>query len=1678
MQNYTTVNGIPLDIVGYAAYLTRCEGIPNQYNSNPGCIFFGDAIGDQHLTDSIRNKEWTILKGLYLGLKREYQFLRANTYAINTCGNYNGCIGEADWSPYGTPAAPPNFYSPNHPCSSGTYQYYWNKQKRFIDPAEVPLGLNDPQQIAYQNYILTGQCPLATTFQNLLTELAAGGNLLNTTSLNNSSAFNGFYYHLTSSMPDVNDNYEWKSYLLNSNMIQFTILKNSMPLYNGVLDKGGIGIPWEDFKVFDEIHVYSYDGHNSYFTIKAGVFSQPNSPNPYNYYLFSNSSTNNIDLDIFNCTFSPVATTNEFAVDISMLMSALAANHKLLNTNVALHPTYDTKVSTTILNWLGVANTNSLTWKYSSILSRFEINAPGNKSIYIYVTGFEPSNFLIANLTNVAYFNNMVCENYNYFRMDGYTSSNSFYVVTKGYIVLNNNGVISPISTGDVSLPISVLCQGAVYKTTQSFFQLVNDILVNQDLTHFSNIFTDHFMTTELATLFYPNSLSSATYSTHQTQTDFYDTLNFQRICSFILTHSNPLQPALYMNNITRILDIKLTGNPDEAGNYHNFYIIAQFQSGEDSYIDTVFGSVCIPLRLCECDDSLGIAFTPSSFSEYGDGGSQGEETSYLTEVSGSISISEVDSSYAKYKSATEAVNTEILAAQGDTVTALSQNDFFAGGYAYSTESYNKFTQHFHPEIDSLKYAKDIQSFVQDKGNYTHADKEYDRYTGAVKYYNDYAQQNNMSALSVVSDSEFYNDLYADTIYSYIDYLMTSVKNNEEAVNVTEFYQTNSSGLSYDDCEGEYKSYASAYLYFSNRQKLRLTCPKWEVLSPFVSYDVFLKANLCCSESGQSLFNDYIQSLYDTTQCPGPMPTLGSCEENAESKAASAKDCQSFYQDYVNLINQYNSSYYATTTGHYLTIYYNTYDAFVAAKLCDCYPLYYHYLFAYLNTTNLQLPAPSAIGVFCNIVIEDPDPCVASYDNYSMAVNAYNDFAKSNGYPVAPVYSYDEIKSNGYCDCMNAFINFLASIQFHLIPNSPALKDQINNYFVNCAATLTPPCTEGLSDSIFIAPPVPPGPDPCVAQLVSTAIYNATNAYNNYKDSLMGVIANSYVTHCLHAFEKFDATYDFKEYHFTLYYYDQAGNLVKTVPPEGVETIGVTSSYNPLEEQIIADRTYHTHTVFTSHRLYTLYDYNSLNQLVKQSLPDHDKMDIFDSEVPFGINPDVKVTAIQFVSESRGYLSGYIDVNSKLKRGYFYTTTDGGHTWKFNSTVPGSNLKKIAWRTSTEGYAVGSDGTFIRTTDDGQNWDLVNTYIYSSNYFTGGAIYDFNDLYIINNFIYVAGKHGEILKFTSNTAIYSLININQASTDEFTSITYDGTYLYFTATENYTGLYPAQGSKVMYLNAATPGIFGVATLHPNYPTKVRYVNGTAYAVGVNGSVEKRIHVSSSDYWVSIGSTLKKNFIDIDFINDHIGVALVDSTNNAIDHCGQFYRTLDGGVTWKRLTDSGVYYRAMWVFNSGNAIHKIAGVGRYKSGSNGSVVKISYFPDSAFGVINLVKVLGHKLNTVWATEHGTGLVIIAGTDDGYVYYNDNANSLSSLWTGIFSGCNGAVTTIAAKDFYTNSAYDIRGVIIKSGCSVNLLGFRYQKPTPMQFYGNGGIANATNVSWAATDIINDSVIVFLQ
>lgn len=68
-------------------------------------------------------------------------------------------------------------------------------------------------------------------------------------------------------------------------------------------------------------------------------------------------------------------------------------------------------------------------------------------------------------------------------------------------------------------------------------------------------------------------------------------------------------------------------------------------------------------------------------------------------------------------------------------------------------------------------------------------------------------------------------------------------------------------------------------------------------------------------------------------------------------------------------------------------------------------------------------------------------------------------------------------------------------------------------------------------------------------------LINASLAYATYRDSVLKDFQDIYQSKCLSLQPSLNVSGDLFEYHYTVYYYDQAGNLVKTVPPAGVKLL-------------------------------------------------------------------------------------------------------------------------------------------------------------------------------------------------------------------------------------------------------------------------------------------------------------------------------------------------------------------------------------------------------------------------------------------------------------------------------------------------------------------------------------------
>jgi hypothetical protein len=120
---------------------------------------------------------------------------------------------------------------------------------------------------------------------------------------------------------------------------------------------------------------------------------------------------------------------------------------------------------------------------------------------------------------------------------------------------------------------------------------------------------------------------------------------------------------------------------------------------------------------------------------------------------------------------------------------------------------------------------------------------------------------------------------------------------------------------------------------------------------------------------------------------------------------------------------------------------------------------------------------------------------------------------------------------------------------------------------------------------------------------IPTTDQQAEIAYRAQLETLKADFLNQYYNACLRniSAEQLAATSNIKEYQYTLYYYDQSGQLTQTIPPTGVTFLS--------DVQVAAVQTYRSTPtgntpVYPAHTLPTRYAYTSLNGQISQISPD------------------------------------------------------------------------------------------------------------------------------------------------------------------------------------------------------------------------------------------------------------------------------------------------------------------------------------------------------------------------------------------------------------------------------------------------------------------------------------------
>ncbi|MEP7377629.1 MAG: hypothetical protein ABI675_29765, partial [Chitinophagaceae bacterium] len=209
--------------------------------------------------------------------------------------------------------------------------------------------------------------------------------------------------------------------------------------------------------------------------------------------------------------------------------------------------------------------------------------------------------------------------------------------------------------------------------------------------------------------------------------------------------------------------------------------------------------------------------------------------------------------------------------------------------------------------------------------------------------------------------------------------------------------------------------------------------------------------------------------------------------------------------------------------------------------------------------------------------------------------NACSSFAAQN-----PIYDCDKD------DCTTAFVDFYNDAR-----GTSLNESQIQALYVSHCGRAAQPCLAEdnydelklCSDGALFSEMIVADQGPC-ADSSSLAFVLATEKYKMYKDSLLAAFDSLYLGKCMKAYqyENLTVAAPQSEFHYTLYYYDQAGNLVKTIPPAGVDVtkFGHLTSW---KDSIVTAKN-NNQLLTPTHLLNTDYRYNTLNQVKAQKSPD------------------------------------------------------------------------------------------------------------------------------------------------------------------------------------------------------------------------------------------------------------------------------------------------------------------------------------------------------------------------------------------------------------------------------------------------------------------------------------------
>jgi photosystem II stability/assembly factor-like uncharacterized protein len=326
--------------------------------------------------------------------------------------------------------------------------------------------------------------------------------------------------------------------------------------------------------------------------------------------------------------------------------------------------------------------------------------------------------------------------------------------------------------------------------------------------------------------------------------------------------------------------------------------------------------------------------------------------------------------------------------------------------------------------------------------------------------------------------------------------------------------------------------------------------------------------------------------------------------------------------------------------------------------------------------------------------------------------------------------------------------------------------------------------------------------------------------------------------------------------------------------------------------------------------------YNSLNQLVKQSLPDHDQMDVWNATLPNGLDANLQIEEIQYLNANQGYLIGNV-THGNYTRGMLYSTSNGGKNWtRVNDLIASSifAVHPVTFNNTTLLYAVGEHGTLMVSSNNGSSWDLIP--LVENGNVIQSTLLDFTFNSTTNDLV-IVGMESTVVKYNLNSSPTTTLSAPNnsgatdwdfAPTDIFNSIDFDGTEYTLSVNKLYNG----KRIGVLYTSTDGSNWTPVSEMTTENLNTVQLLSSSAKIGG-----DKGLLLSSDDTgnnWYVNETEITGNITKIVYADDNTGVLLIDD---------KLYYTLDGGKTVTLLDNADNYSQLKFAGTRSNGVYAIA-----------------------------------------------------------------------------------------------------------------------------------------------------------